>query len=705
MKQVTDLPTLREELSVFPGPDSAQGSPTWSVYDPARNLYFSLDWPTFEVLCRWSLGNAEDICRLVNSETTLCLSEGDIEEVRQFLINHELVRSVSVSDSQRLCRQQESREQSWYHRLLHSYLFFRIPLWNPDYWLETSLSRIKWIGSRGFYFLTLVALFVGLIQVVRQWDSFSTTLLDLFSIQGLLAYSVTLVAVKFIHELGHAYTAKHFGCKVPTMGIAFLVMFPMAYTDVNDVWKLRSRKQRLYVGGAGILIEVCLAAWATLIWSVLPDGALKTAAFIIATTTWVSTLVINLSPFLRFDGYFLLMDWLEYPNLHARSFNLARWNLREKLFSFHDPIPEHTLPNRQRFLMLFAYGTWLYRFVVFSGIAVLVYLMFPKPLGPLLAGIEIYWFILKPIWSEVSIWIERRRDILRSKRSPWLLGLLVGLMLILFIPWDSRIHTQGVLKPAVTHYLTVTDAVQIKDIYVTSGGEVSQGQLIAELSAPDLIVELEVAQEKARRLRWQISSGSTKQELRSELPILKAQLEQINIEIEGLRKRVGILSLTADLSGELHWYDLDLKAGDWLEARSRIGQIDAVKDFQVSAYIGQEDLGRLSVGDRALFVSESGVIEPVPLIVTRIDRDSTRVLKDEILASAFGGDILVREKGQQLIPEHTIYQLMLKPYGNTGFSSEFSFLKGRVVIQAESQSWFEPFGERFMATLRREAGF
>jgi putative peptide zinc metalloprotease protein len=201
----------------------------------------------------------------------------------------------------------------------------------PDRWLARRLPQVAPLFSPWFFRLTGVVLLFGLFECYRQRAAFSATLIESLTFKGLLGYAVALTFVKTLHELGHAFTAKRKGCRVPTMGVAFLVMWPVAYTDVNEVWKLPRRQDRFAVGAAGIVTELIVAAWATLAWALLPDGALRSVTFLLATTTWISTLVINASPFMRFDGYFLMMDYLDFPNLHARSFALARWDLRERL--------------------------------------------------------------------------------------------------------------------------------------------------------------------------------------------------------------------------------------------------------------------------------------------------------------------------------------------------------------------------------------
>ena len=266
------------------------------------------------------------------------------------------------------------------------------------------LPYAKWFASKTFGVLTIGAMVLGFTQVARRWDVFSASLVDNFNFEGLLAYAVALIVVKLLHELGHAFTAKYYGCRVPAMGVAFLVMWPVAYTDTNESWRLTDRFQRLRVASAGIATELIIAIWSTLAWGVLPEGSLQSTAFVLATTSWIATLAINASPFMRFDGYFILMDALDMPNLHGRSFDLARWKLREWLFGLNDEPPEYFSQTKQAALIAFAWAVWIYRLILFLGIAVLVYHFFIKLVGIFLFLVEIVWFVAKPLWSELVVW-------------------------------------------------------------------------------------------------------------------------------------------------------------------------------------------------------------------------------------------------------------------------------------------------------------
>lgn len=698
------LPPLREELALYAGPAAANGTPTWSLHDPVRNLFFRIDWLTFEILSRWHLQDPRAILAAIGRETPIEPQVQDIEQVLRFLGENELVRHHDAQGTARLCELARKRRSSALHWLLHHYLFFRIPLWRPDAALERLLPWVAPFYTRAFLGLTLAALLVGLVEVSRQWERFLSSLVDTFSWQGLLGYGVTLVCVKFLHELGHAVTAKRYGCRVPAMGVAFLVLFPMAYTDVNEVWKLADRRKRLAVGGAGILTELAIAAWATLGWTLLPDGSARSGAFLLATTTWVSTLAINASPFMRFDGYFLAMDWLDMPNLHQRAFTLARWRVREVLFGLGEDVPEHLPPRRQRGLLLFSYVTWLYRLIVFTGIATLVYYVFPKPLGPLLAAVEIGWFILRPFVSEAAAWRERLPAIVRSARA-WrtfaLLGLLIGAA---FVPWDGRVRSQGVLRPAAYFPIVAPGPARLDALAVDDGAAVAAGQTLMTLEAPDLVFQRKVAANKAATLQWQDQAAGLDPKIREQQPVIRAAREKVGAELAGLQGEQARYTPLAPFAGLFYRVHPDLRAGVWVGKNETLGVLVDPTTWLVETYLPEAQLGRIALGDTGRFYAETPDVADLPVRVERIDRDATRTLTEGLLASTRGGELLVRETKHELVPEVALYRVTLS-LDAAAPPALRQILRGKVVLFGTPKGYMEEFTRAAAALFVREAGF
>ena len=326
------LPALRQDLELYPGSSDRYGNPIWIIEDIANHAFFSIDYPTFEILSRWGMGNVEEILMEIRSDTLLELAVEDIEKTVDFLLTNNLDRVATSERNAQLYAASKSRRNAFYKNALHQYLFFRIPILKPKKILKKLSMHTELLYTRKYWLFVLVVFLIGIYLVSQQYSSFMTTFTSFGGTSQLILFFSALAVSKILHEFGHAVSAYRFGCKVPTMGVALLVLWPVLYTDTNDSWKLRSRKQRLIIAASGILVELNIAVFALLLWSLLPEGPLKAAMFFLAAVSWVVTLGINLNPFVRFDGYYLLSDTLNIPNLHDKAFSLGRWWIRRYLW-------------------------------------------------------------------------------------------------------------------------------------------------------------------------------------------------------------------------------------------------------------------------------------------------------------------------------------------------------------------------------------
>ena len=680
------------------------GKPTWTVHDPSRNLFFRLDWLTFEVLSRWSLGDAQAIVDSVNGGTTLEIGTDDIEDVIKFLAQHQLLQLRGKDSASRYADRKKHQHKSLVKQLLHHYLFFRIPLIRPDRLLTRLMPIASMFYTHWFIKLTIAVGIIGFVQVYREWDQFKATFMDLLSWEGASSIALAMIAVKVAHELGHAFTAKRYGCRVPTMGVAFLVMWPVAYTDTNEVWKLPDRKQRLAVASAGIITELVIAIWSTLAWVLLPEGTPKAIAFIFATTSWIATLAINTSPFMRFDGYFLLSDWLDMPNLHERSFALARWQLREWLFKFGEPEPEHFGIRRKRGLILYAFGTWLYRLVVFLGIAVLVYHFFIKALGILLFIVEILWFVLLPLLRELGEWFKRRQLILKQVRSRFTIALVCMLILLLWLPLPSRIRTSALLHLSQEYTIYAPYAAQVGELPYREGDKVRTDTPLFVLVSKDLQGRWGSANAKIQRLKWQLTASNLDAEQRMSMRVIRQDLAAAQSEWSSVKKEIEKNQPLAPFDGIIRDIDPNLKPGMWVAARQRLGMLVQDATMIVETYLDDETVHRIHLGDTATFYPEEPSLPPVKLKVRSIDRDATHILPIPMLASHFGGTVMTREKNNKHIPETAVYRVVLDCESVAPELSEHIW-RGRAVINGNWMSPAEIITNRALALLRREAGF
>ncbi len=702
------LPPLRDELDLLPGPRLGDGQPAWTLHDPVRHQYFRIDWLTFEILSLWSLGDARAIAESIATRTTLHPTPEDVAQVLRFLTDNQLVHVRGPGSAERLAQHLHARQGTPLKQLLHHYLFFRVPLVRPDAWLQ------RWVGpvgsvfvSRGFALATALACVLGLLLVARSWDGFLATLINTFTVEGLVAYGVALVGVKLLHELGHAFTARRHGCRVPAMGVAFLVLWPMPYTDTTDTWRLADRWKRLQVAVAGIATEGVVAVWATLLWALLPEGTLRGAMFVLATTSWVATLAVNASPFMRFDGYFILCDALDMPNLHERSFALARWKLREWLFALDAPPPEHFGARKQAALIAFAWATWLYRLVVFLGIAVLVYHFFIKLVGVLLFAVEIAWFIAWPVWRELKAWIALRAQVRQraaSRRRVVLsAGLLLTLAAITLVPWPGRVTTSAWLRPAQVWPVYTPAASQVQAIHHAEGTRIPQGVQVLHLASAPLESRHAVVQARLERLGWQVEAAPLTPEARPRWQVAQEEWATSQAEQAALHAEREQLTPAAPFSATLRDLDPDLRPGQWLPARERIATLVGDGPMVVEAYLDEHAARRVRAGDRGLFITDGGEGPALRLTVQHVDADASRQLAHGMLAAQAGGEVLTRDRKGQRVPEHAVYRVVLRvdspPEDLAGRA-----WRGRLVVRAEGEPLAGRYLRQALTVLVREAG-
>lgn len=697
------LPPLRQELSLQPAPPSADGAPAWTLHDPASNRFFQIGWPAFEILARWPLGDAQAIADAVNRETTLRIDAEEVFALAQFLVAQHLTLAATPQDTAHLAATAARHRLSLPKWLLKNYLFLRIPLLQPMPLLRRLAPWLQGVYRPRFWWIVLGAAVLGLYLVSRQWDAFVHTFRAYAGLQGLLGLGVALSFAKVLHEFGHALTAYRHGCRVPTMGVALLVMWPVLYTDTNEAWKLKSRRERLQIGAAGVLAELALAAFATLLWNFLPDGPLRAGVFMLATSTWVVTLAINASPFTRFDGYFLLSDWLGVPNLHERAFALGRWWLREQLFGFGDAAPEMLPARQRRFLIAFAYVAWLYRFILFLSIALLVFHYFFRALGIVLMAVEIGWFLALPIARELGVWWRRRGELRWSRRTARSAGLAAALAVVLLVPWQATVRAPAVLGQAQAQGIYAPRAARVLAVDVHDGASVAAGAVLVRLTSPELDFQIERAAAEEARLRGEMERQPFDDTLRMLGPALRKRWATAREALDGYRAEAARLTLRAPFAGRVSDLDPALAPGVWLRTGEPLFTVVGADGVRGDAYVSEAAVARVRRGDRVVFVPALPESPALHCAVSGVDRVNVASLDEGYVASIYGGDLPVRRQANgALTPVQSTFRVRFDGCDRAAVPREMS---GHALIAGDSAS-LATRGARWLGALfRREAGF
>lgn len=627
------LGALREELRLLPADANRDGSPAWMIQDPVSNRFYRIGWVDFEILSRWRQGPPEAMAQAICNETTLHVDAADVDSLESFLKQHNLLQPSGTADVDAMRQRAAAQTKSIGEWLLHNYLFFRLPLVRPQDKLARLMPRLGWLFTPAMLALVCLASVIGIALVAHQWDTFASSLVDHLTWQGAIGFAAAVVFAKTLHELGHALTATRYGVRVAHMGVAMVVLFPMLYTDTSESWKLSNPRQRLAIASAGILTELALAGIATLLWNLAPDGSLRTALFFLASTSWVLTLLVNASPFMRFDGYFILCDLLNFPNLHERAGNFARTWLRRTLLGLSQPWPEELPASYRRWLIVFALATWTYRFVVFLGIAVLVYLYFFKLLGIALMVVEVTWFIGRPVYAELKEWWGQRREV-KFARKLWAGLAAMLLFAVLAVPWHSGVHGEGVVRAGRQHLVFAPGAGVLRSLPQRT--QVAEGELLFALAAPELRGAAHRAQGLADARAMELVGLSGIKDGEERRALLQSERERFLAEAGVFTGEQARMQLVAPFAGRLADIDSQLRAGVWVQPRQPLAILIDPTSWIAEVFVAEEDIGRIKPGDEAKVYSG---VHAMAGKVLEVDTSRTGALPHPMLDAASGGPI------------------------------------------------------------------
>jgi putative peptide zinc metalloprotease protein len=699
------LPRLRQELRLDRGAPLVTGAPSWTLSDPVRHLFFQLGKLEMRIFSLWSVGTLNTVrAGLADDGLDPQESEAAIGSVLQFSLANSLTVRPEGDPVAAFTFQRAQAKKAWWKWLVDHYLFIRLPLVKPALFLERTLPKIDFLWSPKVIAAFGMLALLGLFLVARQWDNFLASFPYFFSMDGLIAYGIALSCVKVIHELGHAYTATRHGCRVPTMGVSLLVMMPVLYTDTTAAWRLTSRRKRLMIDIAGVTAEMMVASIATMLWVMLPDGSLRSAAFVLATSSWAMSLMINLNPLMRYDGYYIFSDALAVPNLQNRAFALGRWWLRERLFALGEAKPEEMPQRTERILIAYAFVTWVYRLLLFLGIALIVYHMFFKLLGIILFAVEIAVFIARPIINELGEWAKRKDHIMATGRGRWIGWGGAVLALALILPLDRHVSAPAVLTTITAAPIVAGDPARIDRILVKGGQRVAKGAILAELSAPDLARDAGLRQINIERLELQLGRAASDKIDLANRAVLERELATERAALSGLSMREAKLVLRAPAAGVVTDLTPEMHAGRWVGGAEEIARIVSPGQYDVNAFLSEGDAQRIEQGALARFSPNDATQGSRRAKLVERANSAALTLDQPILASINGGPIAVDKDEGALKPHKPVYRARFVVERESGaVETLVQTVPGQIKIDAESRSIIGNITRWLMQALRGEA--
>jgi putative peptide zinc metalloprotease protein len=699
------LPSLREDLRLLPSRSAVNGSPQWVLFDPLVHAYFQLDLEAFQLVSCWfEAKTIDDLMAKAAWRHGRNPALSEVQDMLRFIATHKLSEEPA-GGWRRLAEEKSRQSESPLKALLHNYLFFKLPLLRPHTFLQRTLPATRTLVSPAVLLVIALLGFAGLLLVSRRWGTFIGTFNDFWTPAGAAFFAAALLVLKLFHELGHAYAAAARGCHVSSMGIAVMLGAPMPYTDVTDAWKLARRQDRMAIDLAGVSVELAIAALATFAWVFLPDGPMRGVAFVFATTGWVMSLAVNLNPFMRFDGYFVLADLVNVPNLQSRSFALAKWRIRQWLFGIHDPCPDSLQGGLRSLVTAYGFGVWLYRLVLFTGIALIVYHMFFKILGIALFLIEIVVFIALPVWREMSHWWSERKRIRTTTRTLLTGGIMAGLVAVSCVPWSGTVVMPAVLEPKVFARIFPQASGEITALHVKVGDKVMAGDRILELDQPRLRKDLRLVHIRIGTLNDRLDRRLADRKELSATPQLEQELTALKEKAEAVSREMDSLIVRAPVAGTLREINPSLHAGRNLARDEEIGVIVTTSELAARGYVSQEDLWRLSHGQDGLFYPDDIKVSPLKVRFREASPIGALTIEIPVLSSVNGGKVETWPQGKngELTPLNASHLVQMDVTGSIGIAPE-QVLRGIVRLEGVPQSFAARTWRHLLKVIVQESG-
>jgi putative peptide zinc metalloprotease protein len=258
------------------------------------------------------------------------------QRILRFANDLALLQFLSVQGmrlKQRLdASKQAKKKKGSFYNAVNKVFFSRFSIYDPDRLFARMARPIWWIWTKTALWISTALVAAAIFVFIRNYDSGAAMMSQFFSFNNLALIWVTTIIIKSIHEFGHGLTCKHFGGEVHEVGVMLLVFTPYFFVNVSDSWVMPKRRHRILISAAGIYVELVLAALATFLWAVVQPGQFQQLLYNVMVIASISTIIFNANPLMRFDGYYILTDLIEVPNLQGKSRAFIGHKVKQLLF-------------------------------------------------------------------------------------------------------------------------------------------------------------------------------------------------------------------------------------------------------------------------------------------------------------------------------------------------------------------------------------
>jgi multidrug efflux pump subunit AcrA (membrane-fusion protein) len=601
------LPRLRHNLRYIP--QVQDGKSVYVVKDPVSLKYFRFGemegWMMQRMDGTRSFAQiAAELSDRIGKAVSAAAIEPFYRRLRELGIAERTQAERSVLLLEKMREQRKLRLKGHGNTLLR----MRFSIGDPDELFNRVVPRIGFFWTPTFVVVSAIAFLVYALILATHWGAFTAGVARLYQpSQYTLGFIVTLyltvLVIIAIHELGHGLTCKRFGGEVHEIGAMLLYFSPAFFCNVNDAWTFEKKSHRLWVTFAGGWIQLLIAAIAGVVWILVePASFLHQLAFVAMLFGGGLALVLNFNPLIPLDGYYALMDWLEIPNLRARSFEYLRAYLRRNLLGMDLPLPPVT-PREKKIFLIYGSLAFLYTFFLLGMIGFWVggllvrrfeawgwaiVLLAVAFLGRKAFRQGAHWL---HVWASERLPGPRARKIAAAAAT----GVAALVLLAALLPWTVRVPGVALVEPAVRTWLRPADEGWIEAIPVAEGALVQAGDPVVVLRNPELELEWTHARAAVEALEREAAAARARGN--------PAQASQIEVQLAArqtrfaeMDRRRDALVLRAPFAAQVVTPHLE----EWIGARALKGdslvELWSSGPLHARVLLAERDVGEIRAG-------------------------------------------------------------------------------------------------------------
>ena len=627
-------------------------------------------------------------------------TQGEVIRLLARLHDADLMQSDILPSTVEMALQQgQMSPNSWKQRVSNPFSL-RFPIWDPDRFLAKWGSLTAPLFTRGAFISWLLIVLTALVMAALNWPDLSNNITDrLFSPSNLLLIWLIYPVVKILHEFGHAFAVKRWGGEVHEMGIILLALTPIPYVDASAWSSFHDKHQRMAVAAMGMAVELLLAAVALFVWLNVESGIVKSMAYNVMLIAGVSTVLFNGNPLLRYDGYYILSDLIEIPNLSQRATRYIGYLLQRHVLRIETADSPVTATGEKAWFILYGPVAFCYRTAVLIGLVFMVSSRF-FVVGVVIAiwgGISL---LVRPLVRNISNFMKNPAA---GNRRPQLIGLLslavTVLILGLFVlPVPLWTAAEGVVWLPKESMIRAGTECEVVEVLAPVEQVVEKGTPLIRGVDPFLDAQIEVLRAQLAGLHAKYNAQPLHQRVQRRL--LLEDIGRAEGDLRQSRERRDKLLISAPATGKFILADPDSLSGRFIKKGDLLGYILTEHRPTVRAVVRQNDIGlvrkRLNTIEVRL-VEQSRQLMRADLI--RIVPAADLNLPSAALGTAGGGDIPVDPADPEgLRAMETVFQL------DIGLPHEMKNprIGGRAIIRLEhgtmslGRQWYRRLRQLFL---------